>query len=1113
MNNIHSDEVELIGFGGASTSVHKACYSTFGETRILTQKGDKNLIAHHLAEVQWHITHTPGCFTLNEWEHKPKIANRSWTFQKNEELYGDKLMHLRLTKEDFNDFMMSAQIYESINSLYQPNRQSESDTTLNDVQMDTIKKVQEVHSVFNHLSAQALLRMMESTSPLDAFGVTQEDIKLWQTYSAPYCEGCLRGKMKEHDRVPTTNKENHPIGTSGTADLMFIDELRGGKKPLYVHVDKGSKMLFGVPMTNKDEKEILRAVDVVRGAYQSFNHKLAHLTFDRESAVVSSTYDIQERGIKLRLKAAGQHSGLAEVSIAQIRAHARATKAGVRADLLYNPLIQWNTDLVLDTISTLNRQVRPDFTESPLSLFSGQQVDYMKDFRVPWGDIVLAKKPKGISSDLEDVSRWAIVVRRFMDGTGVLKVFILDTKRYAYVLKIARPRVPQRILDQINSMNINSNRIMMEDGVDEFSLPEVVEDEPNIPVISNNLEQLFDSDARIEGDDLVELNDIYDKEIREAEDDYVLQDPLDQDEPLHIPDQESQTHQLHPEVVNLSNWMSPPESTKRVSRPTTRMVFTLYHEAVRSNPAAAKLAMKIEIANIKNNRVWKGCKLEWLTPEEQKLILNIMSNYTEKFTPSGHFDKSKLRICIRGDQQVLIAETEGPVCRVETIFVLFSIAVFYDYEVFVIDFVSAYLNTLMPDEVQHRWVLLDPIVSKFLIEDDYEYWSEFLQKDGRILVELLKLMYGYKEAAHYWNKILMAMFALHGWIAQAKDKCLVIKHQGENFGAIAITVDDLTCVVTKGSGLKEQVIAMCKEHFVNITLSEGDTIEVIGMTFVIDRVNKGVSVSQRKFVDKTCANFNISKKSCTPCTIDLFDSDLTEPTLVDQLEFMLINSTAMYGGKRTYPEVLPTTTYLATKYWHATQTDMNKALRVLEYFNYSDNHVMYFRPKSLKIVVSADASYAEHHDAKSHTGGCIGFEGYEGEGSYFIFISNKQSIVAKSSCESELIALNTVAEHLVWLQDLLEGMGDQFVSGLPAIVQQDNTSTILIANRGSGTFKRTKHINVRYYWVKNLIDIGLMVLTYVPTALMVSDLLTKPIVGARFKVLTARLLGWVSMPK
>ena len=68
--------------------------------------------------------------------------------------------------------------------------------------------------------------------------------------------------------------------------------------------------------------------------------------------------DIDAMGIKLRLKAAGQKVGLAEVSIRLIREKARATKAGVRAMFGYMPANQFNVDLCLDTISVLNRTTR-----------------------------------------------------------------------------------------------------------------------------------------------------------------------------------------------------------------------------------------------------------------------------------------------------------------------------------------------------------------------------------------------------------------------------------------------------------------------------------------------------------------------------------------------------------------------------------------------------------------------------------------------------------------------------------------------------------------------------------------------------------------------------------
>ena len=81
----------------------------------------------------------------------------------------------------------------------------------------------------------------------------------------------------------------------------------------------------------------------------------------------------------------------------------------------------------------------------------------------------------------------------------------------------------------------------------------------------------------------------------------------------------------------------------------------------------------------------------------------------------------------------------------------------------------------------------------------------------------------------------------------------------------------------------------------------------------------------------------------------------------------------------------------------------------------------------------------------------------------------------------------------------------------PVIMQQDNKSTIIVAGQGTGTFKRTKHICVRYYWIKQLMDEGFLELQYMPTKEIAADLLSKPLVGQQFKYLLRKVLGWVHM--
>ena len=53
----------------------------------------------------------------------------------------------------------------------------------------------------------------------------------------------------------------------------------------------------------------------------------------------------------------------------------------------------------------------------------------------------------------------------------------------------------------------------------------------------------------------------------------------------------------------------------------------------------------------------------------------MMKNYIEKYAPSGEFEKSKVRVLVRGDLQDFVGETQGPVTRVESIFIVVSIAI------------------------------------------------------------------------------------------------------------------------------------------------------------------------------------------------------------------------------------------------------------------------------------------------------------------------------------------------------------------------------------------------------------------------------------------------------
>ena len=95
-----------------------------------------------------------------------------------------------------------------------------------------------------------------------------------------------------------------------------------------------------------------------------------------------------------------------------------------------------------------------------------------------------------------------------------------------------------------------------------------------------------------------------------------------------------------------------------------------FDQAMKTRPDDAWQALLKEVLKGDSKKNWHGELEENLTLEQRKPILPNMKNYIEKYSPSGEFDKSKVRVLVRGDLQSCVGETQGPVCRVESVFIL-----------------------------------------------------------------------------------------------------------------------------------------------------------------------------------------------------------------------------------------------------------------------------------------------------------------------------------------------------------------------------------------------------------------------------------------------------------
>jgi len=340
------------------------------------------------------------------------------------------------------------------------------------------KLIEAMHIRFSHASAGELKRILKLN--LSGFEeIRAADIDHWYQECGRFCSGCAEGKMKEHARIKSSKplQSDHPGGVT-VGDIMFIKGTKNVKRPLIIHVDVCTKFMLGMILKDKSEEECTKAILQIKEAYARNDHELKQLVFDREPGIAPTEDKLLMNGIELKLKAAGQKEGLAEVSIRLVREKARATKA--EAKFQYLPPNQFNMDLCLDSISVLNRIPKQGKEKTPYELFTGNQTNYMRDLRVEWGEPIVVKKPKEVASDLKVTGPWGVVVRRMMNGTGVLKVYLVQSKRYAYRLHFTRAVAPEWVLESLKELNPDMKIGFEIDSQNyEEEMSEVVADEEN----------------------------------------------------------------------------------------------------------------------------------------------------------------------------------------------------------------------------------------------------------------------------------------------------------------------------------------------------------------------------------------------------------------------------------------------------------------------------------------------------------------------------------------------------------------------------------------------------------------------------------------------------------
>ena len=126
-----------------------------------------------------------------------------------------------------------------------------------------------------------------------------------------------------------------------------------------------------------------------------------------------------------------------------------------------------------------------------------------------------------------------------------------------------------------------------------------------------------------------------------------------------------------------------------------------------------------------------------------------------------------------------------------------------------------------------------------------------------------------------------------------------------------------------------------------------------------------------------------------------------------------------------------------------------------------------------------------------------------GKGSV-IDTSQKQKINTRSSTEAELVGCDDVVTRMQWAQLFIEAQGYT----CKTVLHQDNEAAMRLELNGKrSSSKRTRHLNIRYFYITDQLDQGWLTVRHCPTEDMIGDFFTKPLQGLLFRRLRALVMN------
>jgi hypothetical protein len=346
-----------------------------------------------------------------------------------------------------------------------------------------------------------------------------------------------------------------------------------------------------------------------------------------------------------------------------------------------------------------------------------------------------------------------------------------------------------------------------------------------------------------------------------------------------------------------------------------------------------------------------------------------------------------------------------------------------------------------------------------------------------------------KEAPRKWYLKFDRFMTEQGYSRCHSDHCVYFKRlENGSYIILLLYVDDMLVV---GSNMQD--INVLKKKLANSFAMKdlGAAKKILGMRITRDRKNHKLTLSQGEYIEKVLERFRMQneKPVSTPLASHFKLTKEMCPKTQEEIEYMSrvpYSSTVgslMYAMVFTRPDIAHAVGVVRRYMNNPGKEHWEEVKWILRYLRGTATHALCFGGSNTFLQGYVDSDMAGDKDSRRSTTGYVFTIG----GTIVSWISKLQKVVALSTTEVEYVAATEASKEMIWLQRFMEELGKKKENNR---LYCDSESFIHLA-KNSTFHSNTKNIQLRYHFIRSILEDGHLKLEKIHTSQNPADMLTK----------------------